>query len=250
MLFDEIVNILSVQLGELLQLQNIQPLLADLDAGHIRLRALQLFSDIYLSQTCFKPSFPQFSDKIAIFLCSYCVYHNIISVYAGLQYLNSAYYDKLNLEAAKQNQKFPFHFLSAPPTPPAEEKKKGKENFWVLLPRPKGADEARRIRAYDLVQSFHALRACEIGSRKVNNNSTKKAGSLPASSLRKPRPRLLPRRGLGKKLSFYSSPFLINLCSMICIRASEKVFSTRKKDRTQMKNKPKMIVRCIGIILA
>ena len=26
------------------------------------------------------------------------------------------------LKAAKQNQKFPFHFLSAPPTPPAEEK--------------------------------------------------------------------------------------------------------------------------------
>ena len=44
---------------------------------------------------------------------------------------------------AKQNQKFPFHFLSAPPTPPAEENKKGKENFWFLLPRPKGADEAR-----------------------------------------------------------------------------------------------------------
>src|SRR3990170_493369 len=47
--------------------------------------------------------------------------------------------------AAKQNQKFPFHFLSAPPPPPAEEKKKGKENFWFLLPRPKGADEARRL---------------------------------------------------------------------------------------------------------
>src|SRR3989338_649600 len=36
------------------------------------------------------------------------------------------------MATAKQNQKFPFHFLSAPPTPPAEEKKKGKENFWVL----------------------------------------------------------------------------------------------------------------------
>ncbi|KKT07476.1 MAG: hypothetical protein UV85_C0011G0001, partial [Candidatus Nomurabacteria bacterium GW2011_GWB1_43_19] len=32
-----------------------------------------------------------------------------------------------------------------PPTPPAEENKKGKENFWFLLPRPKGADEARRL---------------------------------------------------------------------------------------------------------
>ena len=47
--------------------------------------------------------------------------------------------------AAKQNQKFPFHFLSAPPTPPAEGNKKGKENFWFLLPRPEGADEARRL---------------------------------------------------------------------------------------------------------
>jgi len=36
---------------------------------------------------------------------------------------------------AKQNQKFPFHFLSAPPTPPAEEKKEGKENFWFLHTR-------------------------------------------------------------------------------------------------------------------
>ena len=49
------------------------------------------------------------------------------------------------MPTAKQNQKFPFHFLSAPPTPPAEENKKGKENFWFLLPRPKGADEARRL---------------------------------------------------------------------------------------------------------
>jgi len=49
------------------------------------------------------------------------------------------------MTTAKQNQKFPFHFLSAPPTPPAEENKKDKENFWFLLPRPKGADEARRL---------------------------------------------------------------------------------------------------------
>ena len=56
-------------------------------------------------------------------------------------YLNhSEFMSKCKYETAKQNQKFPFHFLSAPPTPPAEEKKKGKENFWFLLPRPKGAD--------------------------------------------------------------------------------------------------------------
>src|SRR3989338_9046140 len=35
--------------------------------------------------------------------------------------------------AAKQNQKFPFHFFSAPPTPPAEENKKSKENFWFFV---------------------------------------------------------------------------------------------------------------------
>jgi len=73
--------------------------------------------------------------------------------------INNRFFQML---AAKQNQKSPFHFLSAPPTPPAEEKKKGKENFWVLLPRPKGADEARRIRAYDLVSLHHARGACNI----------------------------------------------------------------------------------------
>ena len=62
----------------------------------------------------------------------------------------------------KQNQKFPFHFLPPPPTPPAENLKERKENFWFLPPRPKGADEARRIRAYGLVSSHHALRACHI----------------------------------------------------------------------------------------
>ncbi|HEY4498946.1 MAG TPA: hypothetical protein VJH94_02680, partial [Candidatus Paceibacterota bacterium] len=63
---------------------------------------------------------------------------------------------------AKQNQKFPFHFLSAPPTPPAENLKLRKEHFWFLLPRLKGADEARRIRAYDLVSLHHARGACDI----------------------------------------------------------------------------------------
>ena len=62
----------------------------------------------------------------------------------------------------KQNQKFPFHFLSAPPTPPAENIKLRKENFWFLLPRPQGANEAHRIRAYDLVSLHHALRAWHI----------------------------------------------------------------------------------------
>ena len=46
---------------------------------------------------------------------------------------------------AKQNQKFPFHFLSAPPPPHDEQKKKGKENCWFLRARPQGGDEARRL---------------------------------------------------------------------------------------------------------
>ncbi|KKQ97952.1 MAG: hypothetical protein UT22_C0006G0033 [Parcubacteria group bacterium GW2011_GWC2_39_11] len=32
-----------------------------------------------------------------------------------------------------KNQKFPFHFLSAPPTPPAENLKLRKENFWFCF---------------------------------------------------------------------------------------------------------------------
>ena len=70
--------------------------------------------------------------------------------------------------AAKQNQKFPFHFLSAPPTPPAEENKKGKENFWFLLPRPPhqsklgagqapGANEARRLVLAQIVLAKTAI---------------------------------------------------------------------------------------------
>src|SRR3989338_4961247 len=49
-------------------------------------------------------------------------------------------------ETAKQNQKFPFHFLSAPPTPPAEEKKKGKENFWVLPARVRECGRGALVR--------------------------------------------------------------------------------------------------------
>ena len=47
---------------------------------------------------------------------------------------------------AKQNQKFPFHFLSAPPTPPAEENKKGKENFWVLPARVRECGRGALVR--------------------------------------------------------------------------------------------------------
>ena len=50
------------------------------------------------------------------------------------------------LNTAKQNQKFPFHFLSAPPTPPAEENKKGKENFLVLPARVRECGRGALVR--------------------------------------------------------------------------------------------------------
>ena len=68
---------------------------------------------------------------------------------------------------AKQNQKFPFHFLSAPPTPPAEEKEmQGK--FLVFAPATEGSGRGAQIGAYDSVSLHHARGACDIicfGSR-------------------------------------------------------------------------------------
>ena len=63
---------------------------------------------------------------------------------------------------AKQNQKFSFlNFrFSAGGVGGADKKWKG--NFWFLLPRPKGADEARRIRAHASVSLHHARGARDI----------------------------------------------------------------------------------------
>jgi hypothetical protein len=47
--------------------------------------------------------------------------------------------------AAKQNQKFPFHFLSAPPTPPAEER--GKEGKFLGFARASPRARPRRNRS-------------------------------------------------------------------------------------------------------
>src|SRR3989344_8471312 len=55
---------------------------------------------------------------------------NIIITYKILHFQTILYYNS-SVEAAKQNQKFPFHFLSAPPTPHAENQER-KENFWFL----------------------------------------------------------------------------------------------------------------------
>jgi hypothetical protein len=67
-------------------------------------------------------------------------------------------------EAAKQNQKFPFHFLSAPPTPPAELNQKGRKVFGFCPRESASAPEARStaIGAYIAVRSHHARGACEV----------------------------------------------------------------------------------------
>ena len=65
------------------------------------------------------------------------------------------------LVAAKQNQKFPFHFLSAPPTPTRRGKGNARKVFGFCS-RDRRERTRRGIRAYDLVQSFHALRACKV----------------------------------------------------------------------------------------
>src|SRR3989338_1175190 len=90
---------------------------------------------------------------------------NILVTYKILHFQTILYYNSIyEYGEAKPKISFPF-FVGSPHTP---RRKSGirKENFWVC-PRPQGADEVRRVRAYDLVQSFHALSACEIGSSKV-----------------------------------------------------------------------------------
>ena len=108
--------------------------------------------------------------------------------------------------AAKQNQRFPFHFLSAPPTPPAEENKKGKENLWFLLGRPQGADEGRRLertiqfqattRSARAISSFrqgsarNAVELCSIHTAKIRNQKkrTKRDRACGATPFRLPIP--------------------------------------------------------------
>ena len=68
---------------------------------------------------------------------------NIIIAYEILHFQTILYYNSSGSGEAKPKISFPF-FVGSPPHP-TEENKKGKENFWFLLPRPKGADEARRL---------------------------------------------------------------------------------------------------------
>jgi hypothetical protein len=74
----------------------------------------------------------------------------------------------LNILAAKQNQKFPFHFFVGCPHTPRRKLEKRKENFWVLPARVRERGRGA-IRAYDSVQSHHALRACHISRDSARN---------------------------------------------------------------------------------
>ena len=64
--------------------------------------------------------------------------------------------------AAKQNQKFPFHFLSAPPTPPAELNKKGRKIFGFCPRESASAPEAQSERT---IQSRATTRSARAKSR-------------------------------------------------------------------------------------
>ena len=70
------------------------------------------------------------------------------------------------MKRRKQNHKISFQFFAAPPCTPRRFKRKGKEifGFGSRLEGARGADclHYHEIRAYDLVQSYHALRACEV----------------------------------------------------------------------------------------
>ena len=83
-------------------------------------------------------------------------------------------YDKIivlfsETEAAKQNQKFPFHFLSAPPTPPPEEKKKGKEIFGFAPATAGSGRGARSERTIRVQATTHAERAISYQSDYCEN---------------------------------------------------------------------------------
>ena len=67
----------------------------------------------------------------------HCYYITLLCFDSMLSY-NTSVQNNNFMQAAKQNQKFPFHFLSAPPTPPAEEKEmQGK--FLVFAPATTGS---------------------------------------------------------------------------------------------------------------
>jgi len=65
--------------------------------------------------------------------------------------------------AANQNQKFPFHFLSAPPTPPAENLKKGRKIFGFCPRESASASEAQSERTREFRATTRSARAKLVG---------------------------------------------------------------------------------------
>jgi hypothetical protein len=61
--------------------------------------------------------------------------------------------------AAKQNQKFPFHFLSAPPTPPAELNQKGRKISGFCPRESASAPEAQSERTIQSKATTRSARA-------------------------------------------------------------------------------------------
>ncbi len=61
--------------------------------------------------------------------------------------------------AAKQNQKFPFHFLSAPPTPPAELNQKGRKIFGFCPRESASAPEVQSERTIHFGVTTRSARA-------------------------------------------------------------------------------------------
>ena len=78
--------------------------------------------------------------------------------------------------AAKQNQKFPFHFLSAPPTPPAEERGKVRKIFGFCI-ATEGSGRGAQIRNnhQDLAQNTFELRPVDT-AKIQNSNSRQNSG--------------------------------------------------------------------------
>ena len=72
--------------------------------------------------------------------------------------------------AAKQNQKFPFHFLSAPPTPPAEERGKVRKIFGFCI-ATEGSRRGAQISSnhQDLARNTFELRPVDTAEFQNSN---------------------------------------------------------------------------------
>ena len=67
------------------------------------------------------------------------------------------------MKAAKQNQKFPFNFLSAPHTPPAEILEKGRKIFGFCPRESASAAEAQSERTIEFQATTRSARATLVG---------------------------------------------------------------------------------------